>query len=174
MKMSPTYGETTACEAFTNISTLIRICIQTCTGVPTLCRQCIYAHRRYTHYLMAPTYVFAVSRSLKDQSRPDESVRLVFFPSLHFFFLLLGHTFTVYISAHNNNQSIVNTYIDNQITQYLKKHFVRALHLSISYLWEDILFIKNNSKNLIYYNPSYNSLQICKIKSVNYQRKLLS
>lgn len=69
MKMSPTYCETTtmttttrmaaaACEAFTNISTLVRA--RTCA--------CVRAHRRYTHYLMASTYVFAVNRSLKEHT----------------------------------------------------------------------------------------------------------
>lgn len=47
-----------ACEAFTNISTLVRV----------RTRARMRAHRRYAHYLMAPTYVFAVNRSLKEQS----------------------------------------------------------------------------------------------------------
>jgi len=47
------------------------------------------AHRHCTHYLMAPTYVFAVNRSLREQSqgRSDGSASLVLFLSPDLLFI---------------------------------------------------------------------------------------
>lgn len=55
-------------------------------------------HQRRSHYLMAPTYVFAVSRSLREQSDVPETDRLptistplplhLLFPSFLFLFIL--------------------------------------------------------------------------------------
>jgi len=88
MKMSPMYGETMTttttttttttmvamamCETFTNILPSFvyvhgyaRVRTQACQR--GIARVCVH-NLRYTHYLMAPTYVFAVSRSLREQS----------------------------------------------------------------------------------------------------------
>lgn len=62
-------------------------------------------HQRRSHYLMAPTYVFAVSRSLREQSDMSETDRLPttstlplfdrnpLFPSSLFFYSFLWHVF---------------------------------------------------------------------------------
>lgn len=95
MKMSPTYGETaTTAGRARHLPIHFYACLCTCTrrykmhtrvhtGVPTRNRTRVRTHRRCTHYLMALTYVFAVSRSLREQSESFEriSTKLVLFLS---------------------------------------------------------------------------------------------
>lgn len=109
MKMSSTYGETAttaACEAFTKTFLHSPMLARTYTRrykmhtrVPTRNRTRVRAHRRYTHYLMTLTYVFAVSRSLREQSESLERIgqRLVLFLSFSLFFLYFFLSYAVHI-----------------------------------------------------------------------------
>ncbi|XP_019888135.1 uncharacterized protein LOC109611152 [Ooceraea biroi] len=153
MKMSPMYGETTrtttkttkttataaACEAFTNISTLV--CARVVRGGARC--TCVYtrvdAHRHCTHYLMAPTYVLAVSRSLREQSGSPGSIGLVLFLSPFFFFFF--SVFSVQSYSHSLRAHIVDiiNVIDIYCQYFHANNIIRCLK-TISYYASDIVF----------------------------------
>lgn len=80
-----------------HLRTFLRSFVYVCTRVNRRAKRevndvCV-AHRHYTHYLMAPTYVFAVSRSLGEQSKSLERIghELVLYP---FLFICVNHPFS--------------------------------------------------------------------------------